>query len=147
MIAFPPETLNPEARKEARPEERTGRALFTALERLGMPQLLGIALLTMAGLAMMEGTCSLLVNQRFDFGQREVDFLSGSIGILIVLYRGGLVRVVAKRIPERCTLLGGLVLLVAFLPLLPWVPWSSPGGATRLSNPQALPQRPQSAIA
>jgi MFS family permease len=91
-----------------------------------MPQLLAIALLAMTGFAMMEGTYSLLVNQRFSFGQREVGYLFGFIGILIVLYQGGLVRVVAKRIPERYALLGGLALMALFMPFLPYAPWKWP---------------------
>ncbi len=126
VIVWLPETLSPEARKNARQEEKRGHALFTALERPGMPQLLVIALLAMTGFAMMEGTYSLLVNQRFNFGQREVGFLFGFIGILIVLYQGGLVRVVAKRIPERYALLGGLALMALALPFLPSAPWKWP---------------------
>jgi DHA1 family tetracycline resistance protein-like MFS transporter len=126
VIAWLPETLSADARKAARQEESRGHALLIALERPGMPQLLAIALLAMTGFAMMEGTYSLLVNQRFNFGEREVGYLFGFIGILIVLYQGGLVRVVAKRIPERYALLAGLALMAAFLPFLPSAPWKWP---------------------
>ncbi|MFZ1614028.1 MAG: MFS transporter, partial [Holophaga sp.] len=85
-----------------------------------------ITLLAMTGFAMMEGTYSLLVNQRFNFGQREVGYLFGFIGILIVLYQGGLVRVVAKRVPERYALLSGLILMMVFMPFLPYAPWKWP---------------------
>lgn len=126
VIAWLPETLTAEARQNARLEERRGHALFKALERPGMPQILAIALLAMTGFAMMEGTYSLLVNQRFNFGQREVGYLFGFIGILIVIYQGGLVRMVAKRLPERRALLVGLALLAVFLPFLPSAPWKWP---------------------
>jgi len=126
VIAWLPETLSAPARKAARQEESRGHALLIALERPGMPQLLAIALLAMTGFAMMEGTYSLLVNQRFNFGQREVGYLFGFIGILIVLYQGGLVRVVAKRIPERYALLAGLALMAVFMPFLPYAQWKWP---------------------
>ena len=126
VILWLPETLSPEARKAARQEENRGHALVNALERPGMPQLLAIALLAMTGFAMMEGTFSLLVNQRFNFGLSEVGYLFAFIGILIVIYQGGLVRLVAKHIPERLALVAGLLLMVLSLPLLPSAPWKWP---------------------
>jgi len=80
----------------------------------------------MTGFAMMEGTFSLLVNQRFNFGLSEVGYLFAFIGILIVIYQGGLVRLVAKHIPERLALVAGLLLMVLSLPLLPSAPWKWP---------------------
>lgn len=126
VIAWLPETLSADSRKAARQEESRGHALLIALERPGMPQLFAIALLAMTGFAMMEGTYSLLVNQRFNFGQREVGYLFGFIGILIVLYQGGLVRLVAKHIPERYALVAGLLLMMVFMPFLPSAPWKWP---------------------
>lgn len=126
VIAWLPETLSAEARKAARQEESRGHALLIALERPGMPQLLGIALLAMTGFAMMEGTYSLLVNQRFNFGEKEVGYLFGFIGILIVLYQGGLVRMVAKRVPERIALMTGIALMLIAMPMLPSAPWMWP---------------------
>jgi predicted MFS family arabinose efflux permease len=75
---------------------------------------------------MMEGTFSLLAAARFNFGQREVGYLFAFIGILIVLYQGGLVRVVAKRVPERAAIWAGLVLMSIALPLLPHLSWKWP---------------------
>ncbi|MDP2874713.1 MAG: MFS transporter, partial [Holophaga sp.] len=126
VLAWLPETLSAEARKAAQQEESRGHALRIALARPGMPQLLAIALLAMTGFAMMEGTYSLLVNERFHFGQREVGYLFGFIGILIVLYQGGLVRLVAKHVPERYALLVGLFLMLVFMPMLPYAPWKWP---------------------
>ena len=97
-----------------------------AMQRPGMPQILSVSLLAMAGFAMMEGTFALMVHQRFDFHQREVGFLFAGIGVLLVIYQGGLVRVVAKRIPERVALITGLVLMGATLPLMPRAPWMWP---------------------
>jgi DHA1 family tetracycline resistance protein-like MFS transporter len=91
-----------------------------------MPQILGVSLLAMAGFAMMEGTFALLVHERFHFHQREVGFLFAGIGVLLVIYQGGLVRVVAKRIPERVALISGLVLMAVALPLLPKAAWMWP---------------------
>ncbi|MCE1230088.1 MAG: MFS transporter, partial [Firmicutes bacterium] len=126
VIAWLPETLNIEDRKAARQEETRGHALRIALKRQGMPQILAISLLAMTGFAMMEGTYSLLVNQRFSFGEREVGYLFGIIGILIVIYQGGLVRFVAKRLPERRALMVGLLLMVVAMPLLPSASWKWP---------------------
>ena len=126
VLAFLPETLTAEARTQARTRESRGHALMRALERPGMPQILGIALLAMTGFAIMEGTYSLLANARFGLGQREVGFLFMFIGILIVLYQGGLVRMVAKRIPERGALLAGLALMACALPFIPYAPWKWP---------------------
>ena len=126
VILWLPETLTPELRAKAQAKEGRGHALAVALKTKGMPQLLLIALLAMSGFAMMEGTFSLLAAARFDFGQREVGYLFAFIGILIVLYQGGLVRVVAKRVPERAAIWTGLLLMTAALPLLPHLPWKWP---------------------
>jgi len=75
---------------------------------------------------MMEGTFALMVHQRFDFHQREVGFLFAGIGILLVIYQGGLVRVVAKRMPERLALITGLLLMGLALPLMPYAEWMWP---------------------
>ncbi len=126
VIAWLPETLTPELRAKARSEEGRGHALMKALKRPGMAQLLLIALLAMSGFAMMEGTFSLMANARFNFGQREVGYLFTFIGIMIVLYQGGLVRVVAKRVPERAAIWAGLLFMAVALFLLPTSPWKWP---------------------
>lgn len=126
VLVWVPETLDPEVRQRARVEESRGHALRIALERPGMPQVLATSLLSMSGFAMMEGTFALLAESRFGFGQREVGYLFGLVGILIVMYQGGLVRAVARRVPERMALAGGLLLMAAALPLLPVAPWSAP---------------------
>ena len=132
VLAWLPETLTPELRAKAKSHESRGHALVVALKRPGMARLLFIALLAMSGFAMMEGTFSLLAHARFKttagipFGQREVGYLFAFIGILIVLYQGGLVRVVSKRIPERVAILSGLALMLCTLPFLPSTPWKWP---------------------
>ena len=126
VLFWLPETLTPEVRARARAHESRGHALVKAMQRPGMPQILSVSLLAMAGFAMMEGTFALMVHQRFDFHQREVGFLFAGIGVLLVIYQGGLVRVVAKRIPERVALITGLVLMGATLPLMPRAPWMWP---------------------
>lgn len=126
VLAWLPETLTPELRATAKARETRGHAIMVAMRRKGMAQLLLIALLAMSGFSMMEGTFSLLAHARFDFGQREVGFLFAFIGILIVFYQGGLVRVVAKRIPERAAILTGLFIMAASLPFLPSSPWKWP---------------------
>ncbi|MBS1785647.1 MAG: MFS transporter [Acidobacteria bacterium] len=126
VILWLPETLTPELRAKAQAKEDRGHALAVALRAKGMPQLLLIALLAMGGFAMMEGTFSLLAAARFGFGQKEVGYLFAFIGILIVLYQGGLVRVIAKRVPERFAIWSGLILMACALPLLPSLPWKWP---------------------
>ncbi len=126
VLAWLPETLTPELRAKAKARESRGHALLVALKRPGMAQLLFIALLAMSGFAMMEGTFSLLAHARFGFGQQEVGYLFAFIGILIVLYQGGLVRVVSKWIPERVAVLSGLALMACALPFLPSSPWKWP---------------------
>ena len=126
VVLWLPETLGPEARKHARKVESRGHALMRAMKRPGMPQLLCISLLAMTGFAMMEGTYSLLANARFAFGQRQVGMLFVFIGILIVLYQGGLVRLVAKRVPERLALLAGLAFMTCALPGIPYAAWKWP---------------------
>jgi predicted MFS family arabinose efflux permease len=126
VLVWLPETLRPEARSHARKVESRGHALVRALKRPGMTQILCIALLAMTGFAMMEGTYSLLANARFGLGQREVGYLFGFIGILIVIYQGGLVRMVAKRVPERLALVAGLAFMACCLPAMPYAPWKWP---------------------
>jgi predicted MFS family arabinose efflux permease len=55
-----------------------------------------------------------------------VGFLFAGIGVLMVIYQGGLVRVVAKRFPERAALITGLILMGIALPLMPLAPWMWP---------------------
>lgn len=126
VLFWLPETLTPEVRARARAHESRGHALVKAFRRQGMPQLLGVSLLAMAGFAMMEGTFALLVHERFDCHQREVGFLFAGIGVLMVIYQGGLVRVVAKRVPERVALISGLVCMAVALPLMPKAAWMWP---------------------
>jgi multidrug resistance protein len=126
VLFWLPETLTDEVRARAHSHESRGHALVRAMKRPGMPQILGVSLLAMAGFAMMEGTFALLAEQRFQFHQREVGFLFAGIGILMVIYQGGLVRVVAKRIPERAALITGLLLMGLSLPLMPRAEWMWP---------------------
>jgi len=126
VLLWVPETLSPEIRERAKNRESRGHALKVALERPGMPQVLGISLLAMSGFAIMEGTFALLAQDRFHFGQREVGYLFGAVGILMVIYQGGLVRIVARRVPERIALVGGLMLMGVSMPLLPLAPWAAP---------------------
>jgi DHA1 family tetracycline resistance protein-like MFS transporter len=125
VLFWLPETLGAEARVHARKVQSRGHALKHALKRPGMPQILLIAFLAMCGFAMMEGTYALLCAKRFNFGQRQVGYIFAFVGILIVIYQGGLVRVVAKRIPERIALLAGLALMTCSLPLIPYAPWEA----------------------
>lgn len=126
VILWLPETLTPELKAKAQAKEGRGHALSVALHAKGMPQLLSIALMAMMGFAMMEGTFSLMAAARFGFGQKEVGWLFAFIGILIVLYQGGLVRVVAKRMPERAAIWAGLAFMTLALPLLPHLAWKWP---------------------
>lgn len=134
VLAWMPETLTPEVRARAKDKESKGHALTRALKRPGMPHLLAIALLAMSGFAMMEGTFSLMTVARFGpqgdsplgFGQKEVGWLFAYIGVLITLYQGGLVRVVAKRIPERAAMGLGLAAMAAALYFLPATAWAWP---------------------
>ena len=126
VVFWLPETLTPELRARAKAKESRGHALVKAMKRKGLPQLLAVALLSMVGFAMMEGTFALLVHARFGFGQKEVGYLFAGIGILLVIYQGGLVRVVAKRIPERIALPLGLAAMGLSLPFLPTAGWMWP---------------------
>lgn len=127
MVLFTlPETLTPELRAKAKHQESRGHALVRAFQRPGMPAVLGVALLAMAGFAMMEGTFAFLGHARFGFEQKQIGWLFAFVGILIVLYQGGLVRVVSKRVPERIAMIMGLGLMVMGLLLLPRAPWAAP---------------------
>lgn len=126
VVLWLPETLGPEARSRARLEERRGHALLLALERPGMPRILAMALLSMTGFALMEGTFSLLAQQRFALTPKHVGFLFGFIGILIVIYQGGLVRWVARKVPERIAVAVGLGLLACTFPLMALAPFPWP---------------------
>ena len=126
VLAWLPETLTAESKSRARAEESRGHALAKAFGRAGMPALLLIALLAMTGFSMMEGTFSLMAKARFGFGPKQVGWLFAFVGICIVLYQGGLVRVVAKRVPERVAMGVGLLLMSGALFLLPKAPWAWP---------------------
>ncbi len=126
VILWLPETLTPELRAKAQAKEGRVHALAVALRANGMPQLLLIALLAMSGFAMMEGTFSLMAAARFGFGQKQVGWLFAFVGVLIVLYQGGLVRVVSKRVPERAAIWAGLPCMAIALMLMPILPWKWP---------------------
>lgn len=126
VLFWVPETLDPAARIHARKIQSRGHALAHVLRRPGMARILLIAFLAMTGFSIMEGTYSLLCNERFLFGQREVGYIFVYVGLLIVIYQGGLVRVVAKRIPERVAQMAGLALMAIALPLIPYAPWEAP---------------------
>ncbi|HJV89791.1 MAG TPA: MFS transporter [Holophagaceae bacterium] len=126
VIAWLPETITPEARERARTQESRGHALKRAFARPGMPALLLIALLAMSGFAMMEGTFSLMAQARFGFGPKQVGWLFAFVGVCIVIYQGGLVRMVAKRIPERIAMGLGLAAMAVSLYALPRAPWAAP---------------------
>ena len=126
VLAWLPETLTAESRLRAKAEESRGHALARAFGRKGMPSLLLIALLAMTGFSMMEGTFSLMAHARFGFGPKQVGWLFAFVGICIVIYQGGLVRVVAKRIPERVAMGVGLLFMTGALFLLPRAPWAWP---------------------
>lgn len=126
VLATLPETLTPELREKAKSQEGRGHALVRAFQRPGMPAVLGVALLAMTGFAMMEGTFAFLGNARFGFAQKQIGWLFAFIGILIVLYQGGLVRVVSKRMPERPAMIFGLGFMVLGLLLLPRTAWMWP---------------------
>ncbi len=126
VLATLPETLTPELREKAKSQEGRGHALVRALKRPGMPAVLGVALLAMSGFSMMEGTFAFLGHARFGFEQKQIGWLFAFVGILIVLYQGGLVRVVSKRIPERPAMALGLAFMVVGLLLLPRALWAWP---------------------
>jgi MFS family permease len=126
VLFFLPETLRPEAKVHARKVQSRGHALIRELRRPGMAQILAITFLAMTGFAMMEGTYALLCARRFNFSQRGVGYLFAFVGVLIVIYQGGLVRMVAKRIKERVALLVGLAMMTLALPLIPYAPWEAP---------------------
>jgi MFS family permease len=126
VLFWLPETLRPEARVHARKVQSRGHALMHVLKRPGMPRILLISFLAMTGFAMMEGTYSLLCAERFGFGQKQVGFIFMYVGLLIVIYQAGLVRVVAKRVPERLALLVGLAMMCAALPMIPYLRWEWP---------------------
>lgn len=125
VLVYLPETLSVAHQEKTRRENRT-HAILHAWRTPKMPSLLIISLLTVTGFGMMEGSFSLMANERFGFGQREVGYLFGLIGILIAVYQGGLIRLATKYFKDHTLLLMGLSsMIVAFL-LLPVVPWGWP---------------------
>jgi MFS transporter, DHA1 family, tetracycline resistance protein len=126
VVLWVPETLPPEARSRAKQVQSRGHALARALKRRGMPQILFIALLAMTGFALLESSFSLMIKERFHFGQREVGYVFGVLGILVALYQGGLVRMVVRFLPERIAQAAGLLLLACALPVLAYAPWRLP---------------------
>lgn len=87
-----------------------------------MPTLLLISLLTVTGFGMFEGSFALMTNQRFGFGQKEVGYLFGVVGLLIAIYQGAIVRIISKLIPEQKLLILGLTLLIVAFVSLPIAP-------------------------
>lgn len=121
VIFFLPETLSVESRQRTRNKKR-GHALLQEFKRPQMPTLLFISLITVTSFGMFEGSFSLMVNHRFGFGQKEVGYLFGVVGLLIALYQGLIVRFISKFFSEKKILVLGLTFLVIafiFMPIAP----------------------------
>jgi multidrug resistance protein len=115
--------------EEPRPAaERTHARTLTwdALARaVASPRLRTVLLLYFLvtfGFANLEGTFSLFLESRFQYGRREASYLFAYIGVLIVLVQGGLVRRLVPRVGERAlvitgTLLMGAGFLLMYLPV------------------------------
>lgn len=121
VLFFLPETLSEENRKKTNSTKR-GHVLLQVLKRPQMPTLIAISLLTVTGFGMFEGSFSLMANERFGFGQREVGYLFGVVGLLIAIYQGAMVRIVSALISEQKLLVLGLTFLIIAFICLPVAP-------------------------
>ena len=121
VLFFLPETLSAENREKTKHKKR-GHAILQALKRPQMPTLLLISLLTVTGFGMFEGSFALMTNQRFGFGQKEVGYLFGVVGLLIAIYQGAIVRIISKLISEQKLLVLGLTFLIIGFVSLPIAP-------------------------
>jgi DHA1 family tetracycline resistance protein-like MFS transporter len=90
-------------------------------------QLLLIAFFTMAAFVMMECTVGIFLKQHFGYGQRQVGWFFGFIGLVILIVQGGVIRRVLKTVGDwPLAILGaalvsvgmGVYVITAFRPLL-----------------------------
>ena len=76
-------------------------------------QLLAISFFTMAAFVMMESVIGLYLNRRdtFNFGEREVGYFFGFIGVVIIIVQGGLIGRLTKRFGEWPLAVAGTLLV------------------------------------
>jgi DHA1 family tetracycline resistance protein-like MFS transporter len=63
-------------------------------------QLLAISFFTMAAFVMMESTIGIYLNWRFEYGERQVGYFFGFLGIVIIVVQGKLIGPLTKRFGE-----------------------------------------------
>lgn len=80
--------------------------------------LLGVTFAALVAFSAFEATFALFGERRFGLGLGSAAGVFASVGLLLVVVQGGLVRVVVPRLGERATLAAGLALNVAGLALL-----------------------------
>jgi MFS family permease len=116
---FLPESLTPEAAREAGQRQSRWQQLQDALSnpRVGLP--IGMFFLSTLAFAAMEWTLTSFLKHRYDFKPRDAGELFAGLGILIAFVQGGLMRRIAKGGREPQLLVVGTLLMVPGLALLP----------------------------
>jgi DHA1 family tetracycline resistance protein-like MFS transporter len=63
-------------------------------------QLLSMSFITMAAFVMMESTVGIFLISHFHYGQQQVGWFFGFVGLVIVLVQGGIIRRVVKKVGD-----------------------------------------------
>jgi DHA1 family tetracycline resistance protein-like MFS transporter len=74
-------------------------------------QLLAISFFTMAAFVMMESVVGLYLNRTFGYGERQVGYFFGFIGVVIIIVQGGLIGRLTKRFGEWPLAIAGTLLV------------------------------------
>ncbi len=110
----------PLARKErAAPTSRL-EELREAFARPGFPRLLVFYFLIVFAFSAMESTFTLLAADRYGLSDRQVGYVFGFIGVVMVIVQGGLVGRLSRRFGEVVMLASGASLMVIGLGSLPY---------------------------
>jgi MFS family permease len=114
-----PETL-PAERRGRHDSERSANplVLFTGLPDLGVRRTNLLHFLYMVAFSAAEFTLVFLAVERFAFTPQQNTWMFVTIGILIALVQGGLVRRLAPRLGERALVKGGSAAVIASFALL-----------------------------
>ncbi len=112
-----PESRRPAARHVGPDTSRPSpwRDLPRLLTRPVLGRLLLVNLLYWASFAVYETTFALFAKARFDWGMSQVGYLLAALGVVSAIVQGGLIGIVVRRLGEKVTLVGGLLLGAAGL--------------------------------
>lgn len=106
--------------KEAKPEKKYGllqiQVVFDILRKHPARKLFFVYFMTHIGFVMMEATLAWYLLLKFNLNARHTGNFFAYIGLIMVIFQGGIYRIAVKKAGETVTaLIGGLLLIIAWI--------------------------------